>query len=69
MTLTQEEIKDIVARVYSGEYEYEKLRESKPFGVDMPPWSELTEEQRETVKQEQKRYAEEMRLLGESLKP
>jgi hypothetical protein len=68
MTLTKEEIKEIVARAYSGETEYEKLRETNPFGVEMPPWSELTEEQKANVKKEQMRYAREMRELGESLR-
>ena len=64
MTMTPKEIEDIVAKVYSGEYQYEQLRADKPFGVEFPPWSELTEEQRMKVKAEQMRYAQEMQELG-----
>jgi hypothetical protein len=54
--LSPAEVKDIVARVYSGEYEYEKLREAKPYGMNLLPWNELTKECQERVKLAQETY-------------
>lgn len=63
--MTEEEIKIIVERVYSGEYQYEKLRETKPFNIEMPPWNELTEEQKTAIRIEQDRYNKEVSKLAE----
>jgi len=64
-----EEIKAILARVYSGEYNYEKMRPelAEVYGKNLPPWSELTDEQKANVKAEQERYQKEMQAFGEAI--
>lgn len=70
MGLTQDEIKAITAKVYSGEYEYERDRPyfEEMAGKPLPSWSELTKEQQEHIRAEQLRYARELKTFGDSLR-
>ena len=67
--LTKEEIKAIVAKAYSGEWEYERDRPyfEEVAGHSLPKWSDLTPEQQANVKQSQVQYAAEMDAFGKSL--
>lgn len=69
MSLTQEQVERAVAhgRERAHEREYENARQVA--GVDrVPPWSELTEPQRVTLRALNKKYWREMNALGESIR-
>lgn len=47
--------------------QYQLLRLNNP-DLELPPWEELTEEQQEVVRAENRRYALELHELGERIR-
>ena len=67
-TMSQEERRAFIDESLEKHHESQYLAALEFSGVKGPAWTELTDEQRERIREENRRYDREMQAFGESLR-
>lgn len=67
-SMTDEQRAEFIRNSVERHHEQQYLAALGFYGKTGPAWADLTEEQRERIRQENHRYAQEMQAFGESLR-